>query len=51
MTERHRSVLLVEDHRELAETTGEFLESQGITVDYAADGLTALHLAVRPSAA
>ena len=46
MAERHRSVLLVEDHRELAETTGEFLESQGITVDYAADGLTALHLAV-----
>ena len=46
MSERHRSVLLVEDHRELAETTGEFLESQGITVDYAADGLTALHLAV-----
>ncbi len=39
-------VLLVEDHRELAETTGAFLESCGHTVDYAADGLGALHLAL-----
>ena len=37
-------VLLVEDHRELAETTGAFLESRGHIVDYAADGLVALHL-------
>ena len=39
-------VLLVEDHRELAETTGAFIESCGHTVDYAADGLGALHLAL-----
>ena len=40
----HLRVLLVEDHRELAETTGAFLESRGHVVDYAADGLVALHL-------
>jgi len=39
-------ILLVEDHRELAETVGAFLESSGSTVDYAADGSIALHLAV-----
>lgn len=39
-------ILLVEDHRELAETVGAFLEATGCTVDYAADGLIALHLAV-----
>ncbi len=39
-------VLLVEDHRELAETTGAYLESCGHEVDYAASGLVALHLAV-----
>jgi DNA-binding response OmpR family regulator len=38
-------VLLVEDHRELAETVGAFLEASGNVVDYAADGLVALHLA------
>ncbi len=41
-----KSVLLVEDHKELAETVGTYLESQEYTVDYAADGLTAMHLAV-----
>ncbi len=40
------NVLLVEDHRELAETTGAYLEACGHVVDYAADGLVALHLAV-----
>ena len=39
------SVLLVEDHRELAEATGAYLEACGYAVDYAADGLVALHLA------
>ena len=43
------SVLLVEDHRELAETVGAFLEACGHEVDYAADGLVALHLAVTES--
>jgi DNA-binding response OmpR family regulator len=39
-------VLLVEDHRALAESVGAYLEAAGFTVDYAADGLSALHLAV-----
>lgn len=40
------SVLLVEDHQELAEAVGAYLEASQCIVDYAADGLTALHLAV-----
>lgn len=40
------NILLVEDHEELAETTGAYLEACGHEVDYAADGLVALHLAV-----
>lgn len=43
------SVLLVEDHQALAETTGAFLEASGYVVDYAADGLVGLHLAVTES--
>ncbi|WP_223670629.1 response regulator transcription factor [Kangiella shandongensis] len=39
------SVLLVEDHAELAATTGEFLELCGYIVDYASDGPTGLNLA------
>jgi len=39
------SVLLVEDHRTLAETIGAYIEACGHEVDYAADGLVALHLA------
>ena len=38
-------VLLVEDHRPLAQTTTSFLESEGYEVDYAADGLSALNIA------
>jgi DNA-binding response OmpR family regulator len=32
------TVLLVEDHPELAATVGDFLEAKGCTVDFAADG-------------
>lgn len=39
-------ILLVEDQSELAEATGAYLEACGYAVDYAADGLVALHLAV-----
>jgi DNA-binding response OmpR family regulator len=39
-------VLLVEDHRELAASVGAYLEAAGFVVDFAADGLTAMHLAV-----
>jgi len=37
-------LLLIEDHQDLAETVVDFLESMGAAVDYAADGLTGLHL-------
>lgn len=40
------SVLLVEDHKELAATTGEYLEMCGYIVDYAMDGNTGLNLAL-----
>ncbi len=43
------NILLVEDHQELAEAVGEYLEASQCIVDYAADGLTALHLAVTES--
>ena len=42
----HATVLLVEDHRDIAEMIVEFLEQQGYAVDFAADGVTGLHLAV-----
>lgn len=45
----HHSVLLVEDHRELAASTGAYLEAAGFVVDFAADGLSAMHLAVTNS--
>jgi CheY-like chemotaxis protein len=38
-------LLLIEDNQDLAANAGEFLESRGHVVDYAADGLTGLHLA------
>ena len=38
-------VLLVEDHRDLAETIVDFLETMGCIVDYASDGMSGLHLA------
>ncbi len=41
----HHSVLLVEDHAELAASTGAYLEAAGFVVDFAADGPTALRLA------
>ncbi len=43
---RNISVLLIEDHRDLAESIVECLEPRGFVVDYAADGITGLHLAV-----
>jgi len=38
-------ILLIEDHLDLAETVVDFLESMGAIVDFAADGMTGLHLA------
>jgi DNA-binding response OmpR family regulator len=40
------SLLLIEDHRDIAEMVGSYLETRGFAVDYAADGVTGLHLAV-----
>lgn len=42
---QHR-VLLVEDHADIAEMIFAYLERQGYEPDYAADGVTGLHLAV-----
>lgn len=42
-------ILLIEDNRGIAEMVGEFLESRGYSLDYAADGVTGLHLAVSNS--
>jgi len=40
------NVLIVEDHQALAQTIADHLEMEGFTVDFAADGITGLHLAV-----
>ncbi|MDH3712896.1 MAG: response regulator transcription factor [Gammaproteobacteria bacterium] len=40
------TLLLIEDHRDIAEMVYSFLEKRGYTVDHAADGVTGLHLAV-----
>ncbi|HEX6832833.1 MAG TPA: response regulator transcription factor [Rudaea sp.] len=42
-------ILLVEDNRGISEMVGEFLERRGYSVDYAADGMTGLHLATSNS--
>jgi DNA-binding response OmpR family regulator len=39
-------ILLIEDDQAVASTLGEFLELRGYSVDYAADGVTGLHLAI-----
>ncbi|MBN8429563.1 MULTISPECIES: response regulator transcription factor [Microbulbifer] len=39
------TVLLIEDHRDIAEMIASYLEGRGFVVDYAADGVTGLHLA------
>lgn len=38
------TVLIVEDHQDLAANIGDFLEAGGMTVDFAPDGLTAVQL-------
>jgi DNA-binding response OmpR family regulator len=43
------TLLLIEDSREIAESIGDFLECRGYSVDFAADGLSGLHLAVTNS--
>lgn len=46
---KNLNVLLVEDHQALAQTIADHLEMADFTVDFAADGITGLHLAVTNS--
>ena len=39
-------ILLIEDNHDIAAMVGDYLEHSGFEVDYAADGVTGLHLAV-----
>jgi DNA-binding response OmpR family regulator len=39
-------ILVVEDHRDIAENIGDYLTPKGHEIDFAADGVTGLHLAV-----
>lgn len=39
-------ILVIEDNRDIAANLGDYLEDRGHAVDYAADGVTGLHLAV-----
>jgi len=45
--EQRIGLLLVEDHADISEMLVSYFEGRGFTVDYAADGLTGLHLAVK----
>lgn len=40
------TLLLIEDHKDIAEMVIAYLEGRGFDVDYAGDGITGLHLAV-----
>jgi DNA-binding response OmpR family regulator len=40
------TLLLIEDHRDIAEMIAEYFEQRGYVIDHAADGITGLHLAV-----
>ncbi len=39
-----KNVLLIEDHADIAEMVGAYLENREYIIDYAADGITGLHL-------
>ena len=39
-------ILVIEDHRDIAENIGDYLAPKGHEIDYAADGIAGLHLAV-----
>jgi DNA-binding response OmpR family regulator len=39
-------ILVIEDHRDIAENIGDYFVPKGHEIDYAADGITGLHLAV-----
>ncbi len=39
-------ILVIEDNQDIAPNLGDYLEDRGHTVDFAADGITGLHLAI-----
>ncbi|MEQ3696211.1 MAG: response regulator transcription factor [Pseudomonadales bacterium] len=43
---QNKRLLVVEDHQDIAEMIVDYMTSKGHSVDYAADGVTGLHLAV-----
>lgn len=45
MSTLNTTILLIEDHKNLAEAVGNYLEGCGFTMDFAYDGLTGMHLA------
>ena len=45
-TQSTGTILLIEDHHDIADMVCEFMESRDYIMDYAADGVTGLHLAV-----
>lgn len=46
MNKETTSILVIEDHKDIAEMVIAYMENRGFTVDYAADGVTGLHLAI-----
>lgn len=48
-SEPSNAILLIEDHTDIAEMVMTYLENRGFELDYAADGVTGLHLAVTNS--
>ena len=46
MASESASVLIIEDHRDIAEMVGDYLAARAYVVDFAADGVTGLHLAI-----
>ncbi len=42
----HMRILVVEDHRDIAENIGDYFAPKGHEIDFAGDGITGLHLAV-----
>jgi len=46
ITDTSPTLLLIEDHADIAQMVVAYLEKRGFDVDYAADGVTGLHLAV-----
>src|SRR5690554_5992176 len=46
LQDQRMRILVIEDNQDIAANIGDYLEERGHTVDFAADGVTGLHLAV-----